>query len=178
MSRFFAHTPYAEDQPLSHTILTVHVLTRAVTTGTIIGMGITGVRQAIPSLRRRYQQQAAVAGSQQQPLLQRLLASTGRSTLITMGVTTVLLAGRMYGRDLIEWQDRSWRLMENRGQLECDDWTYGGMGLAAVAGLIKGLPWTGLVGAVGLGSFGGMVGYMGWRYGVHQGKFPAPRLVV
>ena len=28
MSRFFPHTPYAEDQPLGHSILTVHVLTR------------------------------------------------------------------------------------------------------------------------------------------------------
>lgn len=37
MSRYFPHTAYAEDQPLSRTILGVHVLTRAHTTGAAVG---------------------------------------------------------------------------------------------------------------------------------------------
>ncbi|POR36774.1 Uncharacterized protein TPAR_03007, partial [Tolypocladium paradoxum] len=45
MSRLFPHTVYAEDQPLAHTILATHALTRAVTTGTLIGLGVTGARQ-------------------------------------------------------------------------------------------------------------------------------------
>ncbi|POR32712.1 Uncharacterized protein TPAR_07086, partial [Tolypocladium paradoxum] len=82
----------------------------------------------------------------------------------------------MQGRQPIEWQDRSWRLLENEGQLETDDWTYAGMGAAAAAavatGRVRALGWRGLVGATGLGSVGGVVGYLAWRYGINGGKFP------
>jgi hypothetical protein len=80
----------------------------------------------------------------------------------------------MWGRQEIEWQDRSWRLLENKGQVECDDWTYPGMavGLAGVLGSGgAAMGWRGVVGGMGLGSLGGMVGYMWWRYGVKGGKF-------
>ncbi|RFU79249.1 hypothetical protein TARUN_2961 [Trichoderma arundinaceum] len=168
MSRYFPHTPYAEDQPLSHVILTTHVLTRAVTTGSIIGLAITGVRQSIPSFRR--------PGS----LPEKLLLSASRSTLITTAIVSVGLTARMWGREPIEWQDRSWRLLENRGQVETDDWTYSGMGIALLAtGLMRArgaggpakLGWRGVVGATGIGSVGGMIGYMAWRYGINGGKF-------
>lgn len=66
--------------------------------------------------------------------------------------------------------------MENKGQLECDDWTYGGMALGA--GWATALR-TGdgpllrrALGGMGIGSLLGMVGYMGWRYGVNSGTFP------
>ncbi|PNY26491.1 Uncharacterized protein TCAP_03611 [Tolypocladium capitatum] len=164
MSRLFPHTVYAEDQPLAHTVLTTHVLTRAVTMGTLVGLGLAGTRQAIPSLRRPG------------PLAARLLLSASSGSLIGAGVTAVGLAFRMQGRERIEWQDRSWRLLENQGQLETDDWTYAGMGAAAAAavatGRVRALGWRGLVGATGLGSVGGMAGYLAWRYGVNGGKFP------
>lgn len=78
----------------------------------------------------------------------------------------------MWGREEIEWQDRSWRLLENKGQLETDDWTYGGMlaGLAATALLRRPVGWAAALGSVGAGSVAGTLGYMGWRYGVHGGK--------
>jgi len=78
---------------------------------------------------------------------------------------------RMRGREEIEWQDRAWRLLENKGQVECDDWTYPGMalGLAVAASKGKSLGWRGLAGGAGLGGLVGMVGYMGWRYGVKRG---------
>lgn len=85
------------------------------------------------------------------------------------------LLGRMQGRENIEWKDRSWRLLENEGQLETDDWTYIGMAVApAVLVARKGpnLGWRSYVGAAGLGSVVGMVGYMAWRYGVNGGTFP------
>lgn len=165
MSRYFPHPAYAEDQPLSKTILTVHVLTRAVTTGTVIGTGVFGAQELVRRVRKR--------PSPLVPRPQRFLRTTGASTLWALGILSVGLAGRMWGRGEIEWKDRSWRLMESKGQLETDDWTYGGMaaGLAASA-LARPGGWVGVVGAVGTGSFAGMLGYMGWRYGVHKGKFP------
>jgi hypothetical protein len=79
----------------------------------------------------------------------------------------------MRGREEIEWQDRSWRLLENEGQLETDDWTVVGAGAGAILGAnVAGLGWRGPVGGMGLGTVGGMLGYMAWRYGVNGGKFP------
>ncbi|KAK6071808.1 hypothetical protein SCUP234_09523 [Seiridium cupressi] len=167
MSRYFPHELYAEDQPLSGTILTTHVLVRAITTGTVIGGGIYGTQSLLRQIRRR--------PSPLIPRSQLLLRTTGVSTLWTLGIVSVGLVARMWGREDIEWKDRSWRLLENKGQVECDDFTYAGMlaGLGAAATKsVKRTGWVGLLGAVGLGSTAGMLGYMGWRYGVHGGQFP------
>lgn len=175
MSRYFPHPPYAEDQPLARTILTTHVATRAVTLGTLLGITFTSVRAAVPALRPKTDT----------PFAARLLHSCARNIFITLGITGVGLVGRMWGREYVEWQDRSWRLLENKGQVETDDWTYGGMGGATAGALlavwraggearpaVKMLGWRGIVGVAGLGSVGGMMGYMAWRYGVNGGKFP------
>ncbi|KAM3513682.1 hypothetical protein MY11210_002693 [Beauveria gryllotalpidicola] len=185
MSRYFPHTAYAEDQPLARTILTTHVATRAVTLGTLLGVGVTGARTLIPALRPKIELQPPQ--QQQQAFAVRLLRSCAGSMLATLGVAGVGLVVRMWGRDDIEWRDRSWRLLENKGQLETDDWTYGGVGAATAAAAVvvrararagerkpavAVLGWRGVVGAAGLGSVGGMMGYLGWRYGVNGGRFP------
>jgi hypothetical protein len=163
MSRYFPHTSYAEDQALPHVILTTHVLTRAVAAGSLVGLGVSAVRQAIPSLRRPG------------PISRRILMSSYTGAIWGLGLNVVGLAGRMYGRELVEWQDRSWRLLENRGQVEMDDWTYIGMagGVAAAwgTGSLKGLGPRGVVGAMGAGSVVGGLGWIGWRFGVNGGKF-------
>ncbi|KAI1354953.1 hypothetical protein F5Y01DRAFT_271746 [Xylaria sp. FL0043] len=168
MSRYFPHPPYAEDQPLARTILTTHVETRAVTTGAIIGAGIFGTREALRRVRKTAAPTALTA-----PRSQLYLRVAGQSVLWTVGIVSVGLVGRMWRREEIEWKDRSWRLMESKGQLETDDWSYGGMvtGLAATALLKRPVGWVAAVGAVGTGSAAGVLGYMGWRYGLHSGKF-------
>jgi hypothetical protein len=102
----------------------------------------------------------------------------GSGTGVAYGLVLAVLAttGRMWSREEIEWKDRAWRLMENKGQLETDDFTYAGMaaGLAGAAigpGYAK-VGWRGLVGGAGAGSVLGMLAYMGWRYGVKGGKWP------
>ncbi|KAI1342104.1 hypothetical protein F5Y15DRAFT_413371 [Xylariaceae sp. FL0016] len=175
MSRYFPHTSYEEDQPLARTILTTHVLTRGITTGALIGAGIYGGRSVLSRTAATTSPSPAVAHSK--PLLPKsavFLRLVGKSTVWTLGIVGLGLVGRIWGREDIEWRDRSWRLLENKGQLETDDWTYGGMAAAAVVTAVRrplGLGWVGVLGALGMGSVGGMVGYMGWRYGVHQGKF-------
>ncbi|KAM5342416.1 hypothetical protein ACJ41O_013382 [Fusarium nematophilum] len=165
MSRFFPHPPYAEDQPLAHTILTTHVITRTVTLSTIIAAGITTTRQLIPAFRPK----AAAAA-----FTPRLIRSASTGTLLALGLGAGMTLSRMRGREEIEWQDRSWRLLENPGQLETDDWTVVGAGIGAAVGATAagGLGWRGPVGGLGLGTVGGMLGYMAWRYGVNGGKFP------
>jgi hypothetical protein len=74
----------------------------------------------------------------------------------------------MMGREEIEWKDRSWRLLENRGQMAVDDWS--GVGTLAGLGTLAlrqprttaGLGWTEVLGRAGLGSLAGVLGYMIW----------------
>ncbi|KAI0969710.1 hypothetical protein F4678DRAFT_437972 [Xylaria arbuscula] len=169
MSRYFPHPLYAEEQPLARTILTTHVETRAVTTGAIIGTGIFGAREALRRVRK-----TAAPNPITVPRSQLYLRIAGQSVIWTVGIVSIGLIGRMWGREEIEWKDRSWRLMESNGQLETDDWTYGGMlaGLAATALLKRPVGWVPVLGSVGTGSVAGMLGYMSWRYGLHGGKFP------
>jgi hypothetical protein len=97
---------------------------------------------------------------------------------------SVSVVRRMWGREEMEWKDRSWRLMENRKQLELDDWTFGVMSLSLLPAVTKGGKYSvrgmvegvaigsalGMIGGVGLGSLLGLAGYMVWRYGIKRGK--------
>lgn len=85
----------------------------------------------------------------------------------------------MWGREDIEWQDRTWRLLENKGQVEVDKWltveALAGGSVAAIAARRGLLPVTlvqGVVGGTGLGASVGTGAYMLWRYGVSKGRFP------
>lgn len=171
MSRYWPHPSYAEDQALSKTILTTHVVVRTITLSTLVACGITTARQVIPFLRPKATTTA---------LAPRLMRSASTGTVAALGIGALMTLGRMYGRQEIEWQDRSWRLLENRGQVETDDWTVAGAVVGAlVAGrAARGLGWRGVVGGAGLGSVGGMVGYLAWRYGVNGGKFPDVKSVM
>lgn len=44
--------------------------------------------------------------------------------------------GRMRGREEVEWQDRSWRLLENKGEKDTDWETLGATGTGALAGML------------------------------------------
>jgi len=159
MSRFWPHTPYAEDQPFARSILYTHVLTRAVQTGAVVGSGVGIATHLVRTLRK-----TALPA----PLATQLVRSSGVGAAVTTAIMLVGIPARMWGREDIEWRDRSWRLLENEGQVECDDWTYVGMLGGLVAGGRKG-GWKGVTGRVGFGSLAGMAGYMGWRYGVKGG---------
>ncbi|KAI9791861.1 MAG: hypothetical protein M1816_003406 [Peltula sp. TS41687] len=184
MNRIIPHPAYAEEQPLHHTILTTHVLHRGFQAGSIIG-GVIGPMTYV--LRRSATRSVFV------PLV---LQTTGVGAVLGTASMALALPLRMWGREEIEWRDRSWRLLENRGQNEVDRWSVAG---ALVGGLMA--PWVvaqqrwrgamrataaataatklsrvarwrmGL-GCSGLGSMVGVLGYMGWRYGVRGGKWP------
>lgn len=49
----------------------------------------------------------------------------------------VLLTGRMRGAEYVEWQDRSWRLLENEGQMMHDLYADVGAGAGASSGLLN-----------------------------------------
>lgn len=163
MSRFFPTTPYPEDQPLAHTILTTHCLARGATTGAILSLTLHPIRNLL------HRSQPA-RFSPARPLLRTAGTATAAGTaVLALGVVL-----RMRGCADIEWKDRSWRLQRNAGQVRCDDWSYGGavagLGVVGLRGGLKGGGWRASVGAAGVGSVVGMVGYLVWTYGFGVGR--------
>lgn len=162
MSQFWPHTPYAEDQPHSTAILTTHGLYRGFQTGAIIGPAVGAARYAIPLFR-------TTTSAARASLLPTLLRSTGTGAVWGVGVLAAALPVRMWGREEIEWRDRAWRLLENRGQVEVDGWGLGGTVVGGLAG--RGGGWRVVVGRLGMGNTAGVVGYMIWRHGINGGKW-------
>ncbi|KAI9730104.1 MAG: hypothetical protein M1834_006096 [Cirrosporium novae-zelandiae] len=143
------HSDYEEDQPLHHFILTQHVLHRGFQAGALIGLPI--------GLYRLYKPTSAQSLLPKPTILCRV---AGQSALIGTGLLTLGLVGRMFGREDYEWRERSWRLLENKGQMRMDDYAVGGMAVGGVGALLgknalKGLGWKGAVGALALGDLGG-----------------------
>jgi hypothetical protein len=166
ISAYWPHTPYAEDQPLPHLILTTHVLDRGFQAGSALGLAVgivNTLRSTSPTLRTS---------------TSLITRATGLGGVLGLGSMVVALPVRMAGREKIEWQDRSWRLLENKGQVEVDTWsTIGeGVGVATTIALMRknGMALRGpglmnIIGGGGLGGLAGVIGYMGWRYGVNGG---------
>ncbi|KAI9730138.1 MAG: hypothetical protein M1835_003600 [Candelina submexicana] len=170
----FPHAEYAEDQRSERYILTIHVFHRAFTTGAIVGT--FGYLGAAVLLRRRYPNRFPLN------LLQ-ISRAAATGSVVGPAFAGAGLVLRMYGREKIEWQDRSWRLLANEGQNRVDRWSLAGIllgsgtmlalsrrrgwqSIAAKDGLtninsiamIRG--WRVPVGGAALGSMGGVVGYL------------------
>ena len=165
MSLLFPHSPYAEDQPLSSVILTTHVLDRGFQSGALLGLLYGAGRFAFS---RGATKTSAFFGIP-------LLRSAGVGGAVGVGLMVVGLPVRMWGREEIEWKDRAWRLLENKGQLECDTYstvgTIAGLVGAASSSSIRKSGWRPVTGGAGAGTLIGVVGYMSWRYGVKGGKW-------
>jgi hypothetical protein len=78
MSRLFPHTPHAEDQPLSKTILTTHVLTRGFQAGSLIGSALSSAVYTYSSFRK-------TAGGDARPFTRVLLRGTGIGAFVRLG---------------------------------------------------------------------------------------------
>lgn len=166
MSRFVPHTAYAEDQPYARTLLWAHVLYRGLQTGATLGLASSALQHTYKIIR----------GTPRALLLSpTTLATTGRWALITTALMVPATIGRMWGREDIEWRDRSWRLLENKGQKEVDDWSLVGTVIGATAAARRGggqMRVLRVAGGAGVGSMVGVTGYMIWRHGIHGGKWP------
>ncbi|KAB8072624.1 hypothetical protein BDV29DRAFT_202241 [Aspergillus leporis] len=195
LSNLWPHTEYAEDQPFPKLILTTHVLHRGFQTGAALGSTTGLIRAALLAYKptapsKLYTKFIVPQGSTPATLLMR---STGMGAAIGLGSMAIILPLYMGKRKPVEWQDRSWRLLEHRGQLEVDDWSVVGAvlgltGTVVIARrnsglflvkdhhtlstglLVRALGWRNVVAGAGMGSLSGVLGYMGWRYGVMGGE--------
>ncbi|KAK6503572.1 hypothetical protein TWF481_008586 [Arthrobotrys musiformis] len=145
---------FAEDQPLYHFILTAHVVHRTLPIGAFIS-------SAIPLASTFILRRAAVY-----PISMLLLRSNSTGALVSLGIGSAMTVGRMWGREDIEWKDRSWRLLRNTGQTQLDDFSAAGLAVGALLGAAGrgSLPlWRGAVGGAGLGTLAGTVAFVVWK---------------
>jgi hypothetical protein len=176
MSRFWPTVAYAEDQPYSKSILTTHVLYRGLQTGSLIG-AILSVGRHTLSKRSSASLQTATSklSAFPRPLSANIIRAAGSGSLAGTVFLAFALGGRMYDKEGIEWQDRSWRLLANKGQVEVDDWSLIGSLAGATVGLgnpaLRALGWRGIAGSFGIGSLAGTAGYMVYRHGIKGGKW-------
>ncbi|KAL8733093.1 MAG: hypothetical protein Q9166_002285 [cf. Caloplaca sp. 2 TL-2023] len=164
LAQLFPHPTYAEDQSSAYTILTIHCLHRGFTTGAILGLFAPFARTAVTTILRRPSLATPL------PWTTRLLSSAAIFSLGGTAFLAVATTGRMWGREKIEWQDRSWRILANKGQNREDDWSLGGMVLGTVGmgiaarrggGFVTGIPmWRATVAGAAVGSILGTVGHV------------------
>ncbi|KAK9365551.1 hypothetical protein V1509DRAFT_372102 [Lipomyces kononenkoae] len=158
MSRFFPHTAYAEDQPLYHTVLTAHVLYRGFQAGAVVGTGVGLVRSVVKAIPKN-------SNASMLPSWLALQRSAGVGSVFGIGAMMVALPLRMFDKEEIEWKDRSWRLLESKGQLAVDDWSLTGTALLPIFMYLTKreggqLGWRIAMGRAGIGSMVGIAGYL------------------
>ncbi|KAL8676587.1 MAG: hypothetical protein Q9186_006903 [Xanthomendoza sp. 1 TL-2023] len=164
LAQLFPHPVYAEDQPSSHKILTIHCLHRGYTVGAIVGLFVPFARAALGTILRRPTLLSSV------PWTARLVSSAAIGSLVGTSFLAFGMTMKMWGREEIEWQDRSWRILANKGQNREDDWSLGGIALGAVGlgitarrggGLAKWQSlWRATAGGAAVGSVMGTVGHV------------------
>lgn len=114
MTTLFPRTAYAEDMPplSAYGVLTTHVLLRAFASGALVGTLAPLITSPVRSVLGRPNATSSLST--------RMLAATSRGTWIGTAITGVGLLARVPVGELIQWQDRSWRLRENEGQVVQD----------------------------------------------------------
>lgn len=104
-----------------------------------------------------------------------ILRSAGSSAAVVTGIDAVGLVAEMWRREEVEWRYRSWRLLEDKEQLEMDQWSAAGVGATAIilatSGYAKALGWRGQVGSCGMGAAAGLFAHAVWRYGMKGEQF-------
>ncbi|KAJ8109980.1 hypothetical protein OPT61_g7053 [Boeremia exigua] len=160
MTSLFPHPQYAEDQPNAHAILYLHVMRASAMTFSFLALPYTGISILTSRLRKLPASSTSI--------LTRTLLNSGRGVVFGTVAGAAMTWGRMRGREDVEWQDRSWRLLENKGEVDTDWETVGATGVGALAGLAAArrgvVPVTaaqGALGGAGLGLGSGVLFMVG-----------------
>lgn len=134
LSQLFPIAEYAEDQQFPRLILYSHVVHRMINVSAGIAVISTGVRLAY----RKYRPptEPIKCAILQQSFTKSLLNASYRSILIGPVLGVIATTFVMRNKTLIEWQDRSWRLLANNGQNLTDKWSIGGIIIGAIGGSV------------------------------------------
>ena len=124
MTSLFSHPTFAEDQPYAHAILYLHVMRASAMSFSFLSLSELPVLIAVSRYRQMPIDYTA--------LLSRTVNISGRSLVLGTAAGALMTWGRMRGREEIEWKDRSWRILENKGEVKTDWVTFGGAGVCAI----------------------------------------------
>jgi hypothetical protein len=127
MDSIFAQAAYAEDQTKAHSILYLHVMRASAMSFTFVSL----LRFPFDAARARIQNTPISLNT----LLTRTLKASGRGFVMGTAAGALATWGRMRGKEEIEWQDRAWRILNNKGEDQTDWAVAGGVGAGAVVGL-------------------------------------------
>ncbi|KAG9185163.1 hypothetical protein G6011_07707 [Alternaria panax] len=125
MTSLFPHPQYAKDQPYASSILYLHVMRASAMSFSFFSLlhfpfFIIAARSCkIPV--------------QYNMILSRTLKAAGRGLVLGTAAGAFMTWGRMRDREEIEWKNRSWRILENNGEVKTDWITLGAAGGGAVA---------------------------------------------
>ena len=122
------HPIYAEDQPYARSILYLHVIRASVMSFSFFSLA----RFPASVIAARYKKTAI----DYNVILTRTLKTAGRGLVLGTAAGVVMTWGRMRELEEIEWKDRSWRILENNGEVQTDWVTLGSASGGAVAALI------------------------------------------
>ncbi|KAH6618552.1 hypothetical protein C7974DRAFT_400352 [Boeremia exigua] len=127
MTSLFPHPQYAEDQPNAHAILYLHVIRASAMAFSFLSVPYTGASLLVSRLR---------AQPPSSSILARTLLNSGRGAVVGVVAGVAMTWAQMRGRGEVEWQDRSWRLLGNKGEVQTDWETIGATGVGALGGVV------------------------------------------
>ena len=128
MTSLFPHPLYAEDQPFARSILYLHVMRASAMSFSFFSL----LQFPASIIAARYRNSPIDYAI----ILSRTLRTAGRGLVLGTAAGAIMTWGRMRGREEIEWKDRSWRILENHGEVKTDWVTLGAAGTGAVGALL------------------------------------------
>ncbi|ETW01516.1 hypothetical protein H310_06180 [Aphanomyces invadans] len=125
MDHFVPVPDDVEDQRYAKEVLYAHVTARSIQV--CAGLATVGTLASAPFVK-----------SKTVSLTTRVLTNNSRAVLLGLVAGPVMTFGRMQGQAAIDWQDRTWRLLQNPGQNNADigfvvGSVVGGLGAAAAS---------------------------------------------
>jgi hypothetical protein len=128
MNSLFKKEGYAEDQRNAHAILYLHVMRASAMTFSFV----SALGAPISLLVSRSHQQSIKINA----LILRTLVYSGRGLVLGTVAGALMTWGQMRGKEKIEWQDRSQRILGNEGEVQTDWEVLGAASVGAAAGVV------------------------------------------
>ncbi|EOA90602.1 hypothetical protein ACJQWK_11570 [Exserohilum turcicum] len=128
MTSLFPHTPYAEDQRYARSILYLHVMRASAMSFSFLSLA----QFPASIVAARYRKTAI----NYKAVVARTLKTSGRGLVAGTAAGALMTWGRMRGREDIEWKDRSWRILQNSGEVRTDWVALGSATGGAVAAVV------------------------------------------
>jgi len=112
MTSLFPHSAHAEDQHYARTILYLHVVRASSMSFSFLSL----LQFPISLVAARYRNTAVDYSM----IVVRTIKTSGRGFVLGTAAGVAMTWGRMRGRGDVEWKDRAWALLENKGKVKTD----------------------------------------------------------